>query len=266
MKRRLLKRMAVFAAALTLLSLPALGILGLGDIVFDPTACASLVDQLTEMTAQYNQLVKTYKQITAQLNQMEFNARRLANPTRFLTPFSRWMHSSAGNTSGLTAQWVQGINSSLGADGYMPTVWALNANINALSEPARYAYADIEIADGATLHTLDVLGNIRSNADSVQSTINRLESDALSDNDEDHTEVKVLDRVAAANVIALRNQQDANKLLVTLAEQRAIETKSARDAVAQALDEQASFTKFAPAALEENANGLTAATTSYRLP
>ena len=266
MKRKALKRIAVLVAALTLLSLPALGIFGIGDIVFDPTACASLVEQLSELTAQYNQLVQTYNQITSQLHQMEFNARRLASPQRFLAPFTKWMHSSAGNTSGLTAQWVLGINSALGAGGYMPTVWALNAKISALSNPARYAYADIEIADGATRHTLDVLGNVRSNADSVQTTINRLEADALSDNDQDHSEVKVLDRVAAANVIALRNQQDANKLLVTLAEQQAIETKSARDAAAQALNEQASFTQYAPAVLDQAANGFTAAMTSYRLP
>ena len=51
-----------------------------------------------------------------------------------------------------------------------------------------------------------------------------------------------------------------------LAEQQAIETKSARDAAAQALNEQASFTQYAPAVLDQAANGFTAAMTSYRLP
>ena len=266
MKRKVLKRIAVFVAALTLLSLPALGIFGLGDIVFDPTACADLIDQLGQMAAQYNQLVQTYNQITSQLHQMEFNARRLASPQRFLTVFTRWTHSTAPNNSGLTAQWVQGINTILGSGGYGPAILGLTPQARLLSTPSRYDYANVEIADGATGHTMDVLGNVRSNADSVQNTINSLEADALSDDDDDHSEVEVLDRVAAANVIALRNQQDANKLLVTLAEQRALETKRTRDGEAQALNEQVSFIQNVPAVMAEETAGLTSAMTSYSLP
>jgi hypothetical protein len=266
MKRKVLKRIAVFAAALTLLSLPALGIFGLGDIVFDPTACASLVEQLSEMTSQFDQLVQTYNQITSQLRQMEFNARRLASPQRFLTVFTRWRHSSAPNNSGLTAQWVQGINTVLGSGGYGPAILGLTSQARLLGTPSLYDYANIEIADGATGHTMDVLGNVRSNADSVQNTINSLEADTLSDVDDGHSEVKVLDRVAAANIIALRNQQDANKLLVTLAEQRALETKRTRDSEAQALNEQVSFIQNVPAVMAEETRGLTLAMTSYSLP
>jgi hypothetical protein len=266
MKRKTLKRFAVFAAALTVLSLPALGIFGLGDIVFDPTACANLIEQIGQLSAQYDQLVQTYNQITSQLNQMEFNAKRLENPQRFLTAFTRWMHSSAPNNSGLTAQWVQGINTVLGSGGYPPSILALTPQAHLLSPPSLYDYANVEIADGATGHTMDVLGNVRSNADLVQSTINSLESDALADDDEDHSEVEVLDRVAAANVIALRNQQDANKLLVTLAEQRALETKRNRDGEAQALNEQVSFIQHVPAVMAEESAGLTSAMTSYSLP
>jgi adenine-specific DNA methylase len=100
----------------------------------------------------------------------------------------------------------------------------------------------------------------------VQNTINSLEADTLSDDDDGHSEVKVLDRVAAANIIALRNQQDANKLLVTLAEQRALETKRTRDSEAQALNEQVSFIQNVPAVMAEQTRGLTSAMTSYSLP
>ncbi len=266
MKQKLVRRIAILAAALALLSVPALAIFGLGDIVFDPTACADLVEEIGQLSAQYNQLVQTYNQITAQLEQLQFDAKRLASPQRFLTAFTRWMRSSAPNNSGLTAQWVQGINTPLGSGGYGASTLKLSAQPSLLSNPALYDYANVEIADGATGHTMDVLGNIRSNADSVQTTINSLEADALSDDDQDHSEVEVLDRVAAANVIGLRNQQDTNKLLVTLAEQRALESKRTRDGEAQALNEQASFVQNAPAVMAEETAGLTSAMTSYSLP
>jgi hypothetical protein len=67
-------------------------------------------------------------------------------------------------------------------------------------------------------------------------------------------------------VIALRNQQDTNKLLVTLAEQRALETKRTRDTEAQALNEQSSFIQNAPGVMAEETAGLTSAMTSYALP
>ncbi len=266
MKHKFVARIVVFAAVLTLVSAPALALFGLGDIVFDPTACANLVEEIGQLTAQYSQLVQTYNQITSQLQQMEFNAKRLTNPQRFVTVFTRWMHSTAPNNSGLTGQWVQGMNTTLGGGGYGASTLKLSAQPSILSNPSLYDYANVEIADGATGHTMDVLGNVRSNADSVQATINELESDALSDDDDSHSEVEVLDRVAAANVIGLRNQQDTNKLLVTLAEQRALEAKRTRDGEAQALNEQASFIQNVPAVMAEETNGLTSAMTSYALP
>ena len=266
MKRRTLTRIAISVAALSFLSLPALGIFGLGDIVFDPTACASLVQEIGQLSAQYNQLVQTYNQITTELHQIQFNATRLKNPQRFATVFTRWTQSSAPNNSGLTGQWVQGINSALGGGGYRPSTLGLTPQAHLLSTPSLYEYANLEIADGANGHTLDVLGNIRSNSGSVQNTINGLEADALANDDQDHSEIQVLDRVAAANVIALRNQQDTNKLLVTLAEQRALETKRLRDGEAQALNEQVSFIQNAPAVMAGGTAGLTSAMTSYSLP
>ena len=99
---------------------------------------------------------------------MEFNAKRLTNPQRFVTVFTSWMHSTAPNNSGLTGQWVQGMNTTLGGGGYGASTLKLNAQPSILSNPSLYDYANVEIADGATGHTMDVLGNVRSNADSVQ--------------------------------------------------------------------------------------------------
>ncbi|MGA2434002.1 MAG: hypothetical protein ABSG25_01815 [Bryobacteraceae bacterium] len=235
-------------------------------VVFDPTACLDLIQQIGQLETQYQQLVQTYNQVTRQVNQMEFNAKRLTNPQQFLTMFTKWMHSTAPNNSGLTGQWVIGMNSTLGSGGYGPSTLPLKAQPSLLSPPALYDYANVEIADGTTWHTMDVLGNIRSNSNAIQSAIDSLEADALSDDDDGHSEVEVLDRVATANVIALKNQQDTNKLLVTLAEQRAMETKRTRDVEAQALNEQSAFTQNAPALMAEETSGLTSAMTGYSLP
>jgi hypothetical protein len=64
------------------------------------------------------------------------------------------MHSTAPNNYGLTAQWVQGINTVLGSGGYGPAILGLTPRAHLLSTPSLYDYANVEIADGATGHTI----------------------------------------------------------------------------------------------------------------
>ena len=56
---------------------PARAILGLGDIVFDPTNYAELIRQYLQMEQQYVQLVQTYETIFSQYQQMLFMAQQV---------------------------------------------------------------------------------------------------------------------------------------------------------------------------------------------
>ena len=78
---------------------PALAILGVGDIVFDPTSYGELVSQLFQMQQEYQQLVQTYQTIQSQYQQMLFMAQQvpvnmIARYRALATP---WVNPSATN-------------------------------------------------------------------------------------------------------------------------------------------------------------------------
>ena len=53
-QRRKQKKWLVIAAAVLLTATPSFALFGIGDIVFDPTSYASLIQQLTTLQMQYN--------------------------------------------------------------------------------------------------------------------------------------------------------------------------------------------------------------------
>ena len=63
------------------------------------------------------------------------------------------------------------------------------------------------------------IGAIRDNAQTIQNQINNLEQDSLSNDPNLNTEISVLNKINAANVLTLRTLQDSNKLLLSLLEQ-----------------------------------------------
>ena len=75
MKRKYGKSLVLAVLTFSLAG-PALAILGLGDIVFDPTSYGELIKQLLQMQQQYSQLVQTYQLIQSQYQQMLFMAQR----------------------------------------------------------------------------------------------------------------------------------------------------------------------------------------------
>ncbi len=81
-----------------------------------------------------------------------------------------------------------------------------------------------------------------------------------------NTEVAVLNKINAANVIGLRNGQDTNKLLGALAEEQIIAAKRRRDAEAQAFNEHIVFVNQGQSVLASQASGASAAMLAWRMP
>src|SRR6516162_8808287 len=93
-----------------------------------------------------------------------------------------------------------------------------------------------------------------------------IQNDSLSDDPNLNTEVSVLNKVNATNVLALQNAQDTNKLLVAVLEQQTILAKHLRDAEASAANADIerrlnsfNFNQQLTARIGANLNG-------YRLP
>ena len=97
------------------LTVPAKAILGIGDIVFDPTNYAEAIQQLIQLEQQYTQLVQTYEQVRAHYE----HALRMAQQVpvnmvaRYRALATPWRFSSATNTYGTTGGWINSINTGL---------------------------------------------------------------------------------------------------------------------------------------------------------
>ncbi len=272
MNRKVTLVVSLFAA----LAAPAFAIFGLGDIVFDPTSFEKLVQQLLQMQQQYAQLVQTYQLIRSQYDQMIWMAKQVPvnMAARYRAIDTPWMNSSATNTYGMTGGWITGINTGLGvAGGYSAATENLGTYGGALGNiPAdqlprvKTNYATVELTDGANLAAMETVGRLRANAPAVEAAIQNLENDSLSSDPNMNTEIAVLNKINAADVIALRNGQDTNKLLATLAEERIIEAKRERDAEAQAFNNHIRFRAEGQAAMASQASGASAAMLAWRMP
>ena len=162
---------------------PALAILGLGDIVFDPTSYGELVQQFLQMQQEYRQLVQTYEVIQSQYQQMLWMAQR--DPVNMLARYralpTPWFSSSATNTYGTSGGWIAGINTGLGVIPGTQRPHSRSAPTARLSAIFRQGlsriqtnYATVELTDGANLSGMQNLGVIRANAPAVETTIQNL--------------------------------------------------------------------------------------------
>ena len=81
-----------------------------------------------------------------------------------------------------------------------------------------------------------------------------------------NTEIAVLNKINAANVIAIRGTQDTNQILVTLAEQQIVDAKRKRDAEAQAINDHVRFVSEGKAMMAAQAAGASSAMLAWRMP
>lgn len=247
-----------------------------GITVFDPTNWAEAINQLRQLEQQYRQLVQTYNQITNQYNHMLLMARQVpvSMTTRYRALVSPWRQSTATNTYGTTGGWIDAINSGTNvASGYLEAADRLLAygaafgNIPADQvDRVRRNYATVELTDGANRHSMETIGTIRSNARQVETAIQGLEDDSLSSDPNMNTEIAVLNKINAAAVISLRNTQDANKMLVALAEQQVIEAKRQRDAETRAINSHIRFMADERGLLSSQKANAAADMMAFRMP
>jgi len=219
-----------------------------GGIVYDPTNYANAVLRYNQLVQQLTQLRQTYAQIVQQYNLALQMSRNLQNmPARYRAQFSQWRNVVAPNTYGNTGMWVNGMNSGLAGSvntGYQQaTTPLLQFNGQFLSgmtpdelNRVKSQYASVELSDGSNVTAMATIGAIRDNAQMIKNQINNLEQDSLSGDPNLNTEVSVLNKINATNVLTLRTLQDSNKLLLSLLEQNVIAAKQQRESTANSIN------------------------------
>ena len=247
-------------------------------IVYDPTNYHNALLRYYQLQQHLLQLQKSYAKITSQLSlamQMATFVRNM--PARYRAVFSQWRNVTSLNTFGNTGSWISGINSGLLPNintGYLKsTTQLLPYTTDHLSgmdaselERVQSRYASIELADGANVNAMATIGSIRGNAQSLQAQIANLEQDSFSTDPNLNTEVSVLNKINAANVLTLRTVQDSNKLLASLLEQQTIIAKQQREAATNAINADISRRANLSGNLSQVTSTLTDSLQNFRMP
>jgi hypothetical protein len=227
---------------------------------------------------QLAQLRQTYQQVLNQYNlalQMSKNLRNM--PARYRATFSQWRNFTANDLYGNANAWVGAANGAgaqtVGPAYQQATIPFLTYNqidLNAINptdaQSLKSAYASLELSDGANVSALTTVGNVRANAAAVQQQISNLEQDSLSGDPTLNSEVSVLNKINASNILTLRSLQDANNIRLATLEQQILQAKRQRDIDAANLNLAIAMRQQTTQNLTPLNNNLSQSLSSYRLP
>lgn len=273
-----IRRRTIAIALVVALILPIASHAQFGGIVYDPTNYHNAVLRYLQLQQQLAQLRQTYQQVWSHYQLALQMSRNLQNmPTRYRAMFSQWRSFTASDLYGNTTRWVGAVNGA-GVQSVSPayqqaTVPLLTygqADLNAINPTdarnLRSVYASLQLADGANVSALTTVGNLRANAQTVQQQIANLEQDSLSGDPALNTEVGVLNKINASNVLTLRTLQDSNNLRVAALEQQVLQAKQQRDLDAANLNFAIQMRQQASQNLAPFSANLGQSLGSYRLP
>ena len=245
-------------------------------IVYDPTNYHNAVLRYLQLQQHLAELQKTYTQIVTAYNLALQMSRNLHNmPARYRALFSNWRNVTATNTYGNTSGWLGGVNADLNVlNGYLGATTQLGTYNPAVLagmpdyEQARVKsqYASVELADGANINALATIGAIRGNATALETHMGNLEQDSFSDDEDLNSEVAVLNKINATNVLTLRSVQDSNKLLASLLEEQTIAAKQQRELTTNAINAEISRQASLGANLTQVTGTLTNSLQNFRMP
>src|SRR5437016_1133967 len=198
-------KIALITLLLALTVSPAFAQLG-GGIVFDPTNYKNAVLRYLQLQQQLQQLQQSYNLHMQQYQFIQGQARQLQGMVgRYRAQFSQWQNLTAGNTLGNTAWWLNGVNTGdygTAKQGYGQVNRSLGspAGVNAY-DSLKQAYGLEELSDGSTINGMATIGQLRRNAQQLELHIKQLEDDSLSSAPDLNTQIAVLNKINAANVL-----------------------------------------------------------------
>ena len=244
-------------------------------IVYDPTNYSNALLRYQQLQQHLLQLQQTYAKVLAQYNLAVQMARNIQNmPARYRAQFSQWRNGSALNTFGNTLGWITGVNTGALGTGYQQATTQLvpynTVHLSSMdpSELSRVKsqYASVELADGANQAALATIGSIRGNALTLQTQMANLENDSFSNDPDLNSEVSVLNKINAANMLTLRSVQDSNKLLASLLEVETVLAKQQREATTNTINADIQRQSGMTANITQVTGTLSSSLQNFRMP
>ncbi|HEY2472445.1 MAG TPA: hypothetical protein VGI45_31965 [Terracidiphilus sp.] len=225
------RKWIIGGAALLLAATPSFALFGIGDIVFDPTSYASLVQQLTTLQMQYN---------TVKNNLTHFSFKQ-----QWRTTLHALENVNVANRFGETAGIKIALNSS--SPGTSLTAWkvatvSMNGNAasylqgQSLGSSRMSQLAMIETSDAISPDCLTAVGQYRGGRSQNATANASLLSQQLDGSDATNSEVQQLNLLNAAEAQKLTEMQSQGALHACLAAQMTIANMDRRNAAVEDLN------------------------------
>lgn len=236
--------------------------------VFDASNLAEAVKAFKQLQQMYTTADQTRDQIIQAYNLAHYMSQMPQNLSqRYNAQFALWTNLNAPNTYGNTGNWVNALNTGIpqqSSAGYAAAVVQVNpyppsgfGQLDASTQATiRNQYATSDLAQGTTTGAMTTLGQIRSHSESLNQQILNLEADSYSNDPTQQSQMAVLGKVNAANLIELHSQQDTNQLLAAGIQQQMVAQKRAIDSQNRTINQAIYFQQNFPTTMQKINNGV----------
>ena len=222
------RKWLIAGAAVLLTATPSFALFGIGDIVFDPTSYASLIQQLTTLQMQYDMVKNNIahfslkQQWQTTLHTLE-NV-NVANMFGETAGIGIALNSNSPSTSA-TAWKTATVSLNSGASGYLAGQSLGSARI--------FELAMVETSDAISPDCLTALGQYRTNRTENSTANSSLLSDQFDSSDGTNSEVQQLNLLNAAEAQKLSEMQAQGTLQSCLAGQMTVANMERRNAAVE---------------------------------
>jgi hypothetical protein len=236
--------------------------------VFDASNLAEAIKEFKQLQQVYTTANQTRDQIIQAYNLAHYMSQMPQNLSqRYNAQFALWTNLNAPNTYSNTGTWINALNTGIpqqSSAGYAAAVVQANpyppsgfGQLDASTQATiRNQYATSDLAQGTTTGAMTTLGQIRSHSESLNQQISNLEADSYSNDPTQQSEMAVLGKVNAANLIQLHSQQYTNQLLAAGIQQQMVAQKQAIDTQNRSINQAIYFQQNFPTAMQKINNGV----------
>lgn len=227
-QRRKQKKWIVIAAAVLLTATPSFALFGIGDVVFDPTSYASLIQQLTTLQMQYN-MVKN-------------NIAHFSFKQQWQTTLHTLENVNVANMFGETAGISIALNSNsptTSASAWKTATMSMNSGASSylagqtLGSSRMSQLAMVETSDAISPDCLTAVGQYRTNRSENSTANSSLLSDQFDSGDGTNSEVQQLNLLNASEAQKLSEMQAQGTLQSCLAGQMTVANMERRNAAVE---------------------------------